>query len=48
MFLWAAVQNMVRTVNKIVEGKKIVESHQVLTRMPTRMRICVSTVSSEI
>jgi len=23
---------MVRTVNKIVEGKKIVESHQVLTR----------------
>jgi len=24
------VQNMVRTVNKIVEGKKIVESHQVI------------------
>ena len=45
MFLLAAVQNMVRTVNKIVEGKKIVESHQVLTRMHTRMCTCISAVS---
>ena len=49
--LWAAVQNMVRTVNKVVEGQKIVQSHQVLAR-PHAYHFtpcsCASVVSGKI